>query len=342
MKKYVSRVAALALVLLPYGCASGSGQEDGSARAGTEEQSRLSGGPHGEVYPSPDQRDAALAGLSSEHPLPSTEISAPPAILLATVRLSSTHRVEFYELEAGVKFAVERLHVDRDLDGQPVLFAPGAEQSARQRPLLDLYFELVGDNVDPRLAEVLAVADRRGVTGSAEVQETLPVPVEQDLSSLYATGADLVEKSHAVCPAPSGWNWNDDSIWWFETNGCYDPFTCTRNCWRFNCSATHPAEFLEDPGNGGWREAQVYVTSGFAQQFCNRVRFQMWRQEGSGYLVHYKVFEATLEPRHFITTSLSVDRTPLLRMRSTLKKVSGSQPDKKAIAVRWWHPDFWD
>jgi hypothetical protein len=334
----------MALVLSSYACGSGSGQEDGTASVGTEEQSSLSRGPNGEVYPSKDQRDAALAGLSSEDPLPSTEVSAPPALLLATVRLSSTHRVEFYELEAGVNFAVERLHVDRDLDGQPVLFPPGAEHSARHRPLLELYFELVGDNVDPKLTEVLAAADRRGPSTSADVQGTLPVAVEQDLSSLYGAGDDFVEKSHAVCPAPSGWNWGSgsDSMWWFETNGCYAPYTCTRNCWRFNCIAEAPQEFLEDPGSGTWRTAQVYITSGFAQQFCNSVRFQMWRQEGSGYLIHYKVFEATLEPRHFVTTSLSVDRTPLLRMRSSLKKVSGNQPDKKAIAVRWWHPDFWD
>jgi hypothetical protein len=341
MKSNVTRLALLALAFLPYGCSS-AGDEQPSPSEEAEPQSKLFSGPSGEVYPSEEQRNAALAGLSSENPQPSIEINKPPAALLATVRLSATHLVEFYELEPGVKFAVERFHVDRDLDGQPILFGPRAQEETRQRPLLDMYFELVGDKIDSKVADVLAAADRRGSSAGAAAQRNLPASVEQDLSSLYGVGDDLVDKTHAGCPAPSGWDWNSDSIWWFETNGCYNQFSCTQNCWRYNCIATDPAEFLEDPGNGRWREAQVYITSGFAQQFCNKAMFQMWRQEGSHYLVHYKVFEATLEPRHFISTNLGVDRTPLLRMQSWIKKISGNQPNKKAIAVRWWHPDFWD
>ena len=226
--------------------------------------------------------------------------------LLASLDLSDTHKIEFWEYDSGDVLVHEDLHVDRDfIDGRPTL----ARMDTANAKLLDIYNNLAGARFSTAIATVLSDADvrtferaqRSAATRSIEGKTELPVAIQGQIASspgAQSPGATVRElpggiaqaQSAVACPEPA-WDWVND-VGWFKDNFCGNSSrACATegNWWSY----------------GWFRGPTNFKATGFAQSHCSAAHW-LFKRRAYGGFPFYGISEATLAnfdlaPRHLDT-----------------------------------------
>jgi hypothetical protein len=164
-----------------------------------------------------DEGGAPAPGTEHPEPGPSNgpSFQADPEVVtvLATVRISDTHRVDFFEIGRGDLLIQEDRHADED----------GAARTDKFNPLTDsplaLYLDLARQSADSAVVERLTSFEARFAearAARAANNQTQAAP-RSDISAVEAE--DMVSKNHSPGSTPPGWNWDADASW-FVSNFC--------------------------------------------------------------------------------------------------------------------------
>jgi hypothetical protein len=228
--------------------------------------------------------------------------------LLASVQLTGTHRVDFYEYDSGDLLVHEDLDVDKDFtDGHPTL----AKMDTKGVKVADIYKALVGGRVEANVAARLGGADARALAraeafkaeraraGAPELPSADELVGGQDFASESATPIEAreqlpggVEKvtGAAACAEPA-WDWQGD-VGWFKNNFCgsSSKFCATEYTWA---------------SYGWYRGPTDFKATGFAQSHCASAHWLFQRKAYGGF-PFYGIALATLAdfdlaPRHLDT-----------------------------------------
>jgi len=200
---------------------------------------------------------------------PAVEVSAEQPKLVASVQLSPTHTIAFWDHGDGQGQIEESLHADLDRAAPLTL----ARMKMDGRPLAQIYTIFAADKADPAVISRLDGMDRLALQSvlahppaGALVTPLLhvnagasPVPAAAPSDPVATAGTpESVEsrRSAATCSEPNV-DWTGDATW-FRDNFCNDLF----NNWL--CDANHFG--WESWGWYGW--LNYFKAQDFNQSFC--------------------------------------------------------------------------
>jgi hypothetical protein len=251
------------------------------------------------------------AGCLGDDSPPKHEAAPPsePAQLVATVALSPTHVVQFWDYGHGDAMIDEKLNVDLDRDTPSRL----ADIDMQGKTLADAYLALAHNHGDAATAQRLGELDAR-VRARAEATVITPemeALIQADLRPASA-GTDTARPSPAddtaspaglgearselACAEPA-WDWVGD-VGWFKNNFCgADSVFCpTEVTW-----ATY----------GWYRGPSWFKATGFAQSHCAGATWLFMRRTYGGFpsygiadttLADFTLAPRTLNTQYWTTT----------------------------------------
>lgn len=244
--------------------------------------------------------------------------------LLASLSVSDTHRIDFWEYASGDVMVNERLNVDRDLaDSRPTL----AKMDSKDASLVDIYRHLAGTRFENTVASVLGGADRRNLERArlapqqaAELPADEAVLVQGQMGSPFAASPSSVtarpglpdgtaQVSSALACAEPAWDWQND-VGWFKNNFCgsSSKFCATEYLWA---------------SYGWYRGPKNFKATGFAQSHCSSAHWLVQRKEFGGFpfygisqtnLANFDLAPRALDTQHWSTTG---DRSWYAKVTST-------------------------
>lgn len=242
--------------------------------------------------------------------------------LTASLTLSPTHKITFWDYGDGDAMIDEVLNVDSDKNA-PVRLA---DMDMKGRTLSDAYLALAGKQAEPSALERLRaldgrVADRAKRTVITPELERLmsadaakPAFGTATTSSAAPSAAvqtpDGVEarQGAAACAEPS-WDWQSDDGW-FKNNFCGadSVFCATEYLWA---------------SYGWYRGPTWFKATGFAQSHCSSASWLMQRKNYAGFPTYaitlFTLANQTLAPRTLNTQEWTTtgDRSWYAKVAST-------------------------
>jgi hypothetical protein len=248
-----------------------------------------------------------LAGcLGNNDSVPKDDGSTPvePVELVATVNLSQTHVVQFWDYGHGDAMIDEKLNIDMDRDA-PIRVT---DIDMEGKTLTDVYIALVGDRGDAATMQRLGDLDARVL---ARQRDTVITPeMEKRMQADLQAGASEstvvspppsddeapaglgVVRSAVACAEPA-WDWLGD-VGWFKNNFCGadSKFCATEVTWA----------------SYGWFRGPTWFTAtGFAQSHCSAATWLFKRRNYAGFpsfgITEFTLADTTLAPRTLNTQS---------------------------------------
>jgi hypothetical protein len=241
--------------------------------------------------------------------------------LTASLTLSPTHKITFWDYGDGDAMIDEVLNVDSDKNA-PVRLA---DMDMKGRSLTDAYLTLAG-----KLAETSAIDKLRALDGRVadRAKRTQITPEMEQLMAADAEKADYstvatkpaapistkapegveVRTGAAACAEPS-WDWQSDDGW-FKNNFCGadSVFCATEFVWA---------------SYGWYRGPTWFKATGFAQSHCSSASWLMQRKNYAGFpsygVTLFTLANQTLAPRTLNTQEWTTtgDRSWFAKVAST-------------------------
>jgi len=249
------------------------------------------------------QDDDGAGSVESESRVVAPE---PTQRVLATVQLSATHSVRFFESSDGDLEVLESLHADRDA-GQPSVAALDTDRVT----LAEIHRHL---RPGVRVPDELIAADTRA---SVRVPAPVDPPLPADAFSVADAMASIVEGVAEAVAVSFYWDWVADEAWfrqYFYTGG-HDGYFAANAWW------VHVTKY---------RMTSWYKASAFNQSFEGNAWFRVKRSYSCfpGTCSSTKVSEPVAN--RMVTTYLGTDA----RARQAWMDGSGVNY-RVGLAVRW-------
>ncbi len=256
---------------------------------------------------------------------------AKPAVasksLLASLKLSDTHSIEFWEYD-GADFSIqEKLDMDRDLkDGHATL----ARMASDPKGLLDTYMLFAKDAAEPAAITRLREADEwiasqppvaidnhtpRDIIGGDALRSAAPT---EHPNALPSSAGVAVSAQALACTEPA-WDWVGD-VGWFKNNFCgSDSKYCATEVWWASY--------------GWYRGPSWFKATGMAESQCAGARWTFKRRSYGGF-PFYGIAEDTLIDTNLTPRQLNTQYWTTTGDRAWYCKVtSNTGANRTALAV---------
>jgi hypothetical protein len=270
-------------------------------------------------------------GCGTETGSPEVTEATTEGRLLASLQLSETHKVDFFEYADGDLSVKESLNVDKDLgDGHPTL----ARMNTTGVKTADIYKSLAGTRFESKIAAVLGGADARNLALAAQFKARSADQLGADQldqaqfgtearnhalaeTPVATTGDTQTVTSAATCAEPA-WDWVAD-VGWFKNNFCGANSKFCPTEWS---SAYY-----------GKRGPTDFKATGFAQSHCSSAHWYFKRTSYGGF-PFYGIAEKVLADTHLAPRTLATEHWTTTGDRKYYASISADAGNNRiALAI---------